>query len=96
MQHPSDGASSTLSTEENELTIEIFEKLFSVAMSKSQTRGEDQEGKSGTFKRKKLSDLSWRGLLRKLFSERSTVTITCECDKRMPKKSAHMKIKKSP
>ena len=77
---------------QNEITTENFEKLFSVALSKSQVRGQHQNGKSGTFQSKKLSELSWRGLLRKLFKERS-VRIICTCDRKRPKKTAQAIIK---
>ena len=95
VEHPSDGTSpgfSTLSIEESGLTKEMFENLFSVAITESQTRGEHQQGKSGKFRTKKLSELSWRGLLIKLFLEK-TATITCKCDKDIPKKTVQAVIK---
>ena len=81
------------SLEQNELTEENFEKYFFVALSKpNQTRGEHQEGTTGTFKNKTFVDLSWRGLLRRLLLEKS-VEVTCKCDEEKPKNKAQAIIK---
>ena len=58
----------------NELTEANFLKYFFVAVSKpDQIRGENQQGTTGKFQNKTLADLSWRGLLKKLFSKSDVV-----------------------
>lgn len=54
----------------DEITCENFMNHFPVAVSRpNQERGEKQDGHWGYFKTKCLMELSWRGLLKRLFKD---------------------------
>ena len=78
---------------ENELSVKNFRGYLLRALSKSaQRRGEHQAGETGKFQRKRLTELSWRGLINRLFEEKN-VFITCECDGSIQKRTAGALIK---
>ena len=81
--------------EDEQITPENFMNYFITACSKpNQERGESQERSKGMFKSKCLSELSWRALLKKLFTDcEEMFTITCKCDDRKPKMTAQAVIK---
>ena len=81
--------------EDEQITPENFMNYFITACSKpNQERGGSQERSKGMFKSKCLSELSWRGLLKKLFTDcEEMFTITCKCDDRKPKMTAQAVIK---
>ena len=53
-----------------------FEKYFFRAIAlPNQSRGQNQDGSSGKFRTKHPDDLTWRGLLRRLFDTNSGVVL---------------------
>ena len=78
--------------EDEEVTVANFQWYFLRAFD-SQPPREHQEAATGRYRRKRLDELSWRGLLTRFFLKEN-VTIMCPCGKGvMPKKTAQAAIK---
>ena len=95
MERPTEGDPDTSKDQEEHLTPDTFVSLFTRAcLNPDQVWGQCQQGSTGQFKSKCLRELSWRGLLKKLFIDcEDLFTIACKCDGEKTKNTAQAVIK---